>query len=212
MSKKTDMTTKQSAPTGPVNMATRVAQIRELEDRLVELKQDLVFSTAVVTPGPETSNLDFLLVKIGEHTLAAPVSFVEEVVEMAALTSLRKDVQTVVGLLNYHGDMIAVIDLAQLVGIGTSEIDSSKAMVICHVESRTFALLVDEAIETITTDPDAVVISDKVLPGLLKAAGILKLSDGGTAFIMDLGWLSIGAQLAGLLRDNAATPLDESDS
>ncbi len=209
MTRKTDNSNKQPAEAATGTMAERVAQIRMLEDRLVGLKQDLLLSTATVTPDTQTTDLNFLLLKIDEHTLAAPISFVEEVVEMAALTSLRKDVETVAGLLNYHGDMIAVIDVAQLVGVGKSTVDASKAMVICHIEPRTFALMVDEAIEVVTTDPDAIVISDEVLPGLLKASGILKLPDGGTAFIMDLGWLAIGAQLAGMLSADAATPVGE---
>jgi len=193
--------------TGP-DMEARLQEIRKLEKELVSLKQDLLFSTATVTPDPRVSSLNFLLIRIGEHTLAAPISFVEEVVEMPAIKTLREQAETIVGLVDYHGELLAVVDVGQLIGMEPSAATARKALVICKVEPRLFALMVDEAIEVVTTSPDAITISDEVLPGLLKAAGLVKLPGGGSAFIMDLGWLSVGAHLAGMLGGDAATPLE----
>lgn len=193
-------------------MEQQLEHIRRLEKELVKLKQDLVFSTATFALDPTLSDLNFLLIKIGDEVLAAPISFVEEVVEMPALKALREDAKTVAGLVDYHGDLLAVIDVAQLMGMERARITSRKALVICRVEPRTFALMVDEAMEVVTTSPDAVTVSDEVLPGMLRAAGMLKLDNHGTAFIMDLGWLSTGAQLAGMLANDAATPLSGSGS
>jgi len=200
---------REEASRPPLDMVARVDEIRSLEERLISLKRDLLFSAATVTPDPSESGLNFLLMRTDRQVLAAPIAFIEEVVELPALTPLRSDVRTVSGLLNYHGETLAVIDVAQLTGRRSTPLTPDKVLVICSVAPHRFALMVDEAMEVVTTDPDSVTISDRVLPGLLKAAGVLDLGGGTTAFIMDLGWLAIGAQLASILDRDAATPAGE---
>jgi chemotaxis signal transduction protein len=134
---------------------------------------------------------------------------VEEVVELPALTPLHESVRTIAGLCNYHGQVVAVIDVAELSGGSRTVITSDRVLVICTVKPRTFALLVDEALEVVTAEPGAVTLADEVMTGVLRSAGVLKLPGNSTAQIVDLAWLAVGAQLAALLRTDAATPTKE---
>jgi chemotaxis signal transduction protein len=106
--------------------------------------------------------------------------------------------------------MIAVIDVAELSGGARAGLSPDQVLVVCSVPPRTFALLVEEALEVITAEPGAVTLADEVMSGVLRAAGVLRLPANETAQIVDLAWIAIGAQLAALLSADAAKPLKES--
>jgi len=189
--------------------ATCVEEIRVLEARLLGLKKDLLFSAASVDDGEASVSLSFLLVRVAGDLFAAPISQVDEVVELPALTLLHESVRTIAGLCNYHGQVVAVIDVAELSGGTRTAISADRVLVICTVKPRTFALLVDEALEVVTAEPGAVTLADEVMTGVLRSAGVLKLTGNSTAQIVDLAWLAVGAQIAALLRSDAATPTRE---
>lgn len=184
----------------------RVGEIRELEARLVGLKKELLFQSARARRESAGGALSFLVVRAGGDLFAAPILHVEEVVEIPALVPLPDAARTVAGLCNYHGRMIAVIDVAELAQGERTRISASGVLVVCEVPPRAFALLVDEAVEVITAEESAVTLADELMAGAMRSAGILRLQGGATARIIDLEWLGIGAQLAALLSDDAATP------
>jgi purine-binding chemotaxis protein CheW len=185
---------------------TRVEEIRELEARLVGLKKELLFRAATVRRAGAEGSLSFLVARVGQSLFAAPILNVEEVVELPALVPLPDAARTIAGLCNYHGRMLAVIDVAELTAGTRTALSASCVLVICEIPPRVFALLVDEVLEVIVADESAVTLADEVMTGALRSAGVLSLPGGVTAQIIDLEWLAIGAQLAAALRDDAATP------
>jgi chemotaxis signal transduction protein len=189
--------------------ATSVQEIRALEARLIGLKKELLFSAAAVDDGEATQSLSFLVVRVGEGYFAAPISQVDEVVELPALTPLHDNVKTIAGLCNYHGRMLAVVDLGELSGGRRTAVSSERVLVVCTVAPRSFALLADEALEVVVSEPGAVTLADEVMAGVLRSAGVLRLPGGATAQIVDLAWLAMGAQLAAMLRFDAVTPTGE---
>lgn len=191
------------------NVAAGVEEIRALEAKLLGLKRDLLFRAAALDGSAASSSLGFILVRAGEGVFAAPISQVDEVVELPALVPLDDAVRTIAGLCNYHGRMIAVVDVAELTGGPRTALSPDRVLVICRAEARTFALLVDEALEVVVAEPGAVTLADEVMSGVLRSAGVLRFGDSATAQILDLVWIAMGAQLAALLRSDAATPLTE---
>jgi chemotaxis signal transduction protein len=189
--------------------AASVDEIRALEARLLSMKKDLLFSAATVDDGEVERSLSFLVVRVAGGLFAAPISQVDEVLEVPELTLLHEGVRTIAGLCNYHGQMLAVIDVAELSGGSPTAISAERVLVICTVAPRTFALLVDEALEVVAAEPRSVTLADEVMTGVLRSAGVLKLPDNSTAQIINLAWLAVGAQLATLLRSDAATPTKE---
>jgi chemotaxis signal transduction protein len=189
--------------------AVSVEEIRVLEAKILGMKKELLFSAAAVDDGAASLSLNFLLVRVEEGLFAAPISQVDEVVELPALAPLGDAVKTIAGLCNYHGQMIAVVDVAELSGGSRTEISVDRVLVICTVKPRTFALLVDEAFEVVTSEPGAVTLADEVMSGVLRSAGVLRLAGNATAQIIDLAWIAVGAQLAALLSSDAATPAKE---
>jgi chemotaxis signal transduction protein len=191
----------------PGDSGARVEEIRTLEARLVGLKRELLFQAASVRRGDDERSLNFLVFRVGQNLFAAPIRNVEEVVELPALVPLPDAARTIAGLCNYHGRMVAVIDVAELTSGVRAELSAGSVLVICEVPPRAFALLVDEALEVIVAEDAAVTLADEVMTGVLRSAGVLRLPDNATAQIIDLDWLAIGAQLAAILRDDAVTPV-----
>jgi purine-binding chemotaxis protein CheW len=200
---------KDVVPAAAKDAATSVEEIRVLEAKILGMKKDLLFSAAAVDDGAASQSLGFLIVRAKDGLFAAPISQVDEVVELPALTPLGDSVKTIAGLCNYHGQMLAVVDVAELSGAGRTEMSVDRVLVICTVKPRTFALLVDEALEVATSEPGAVTLADEVMSGVLRSAGVLRLAGNATAQIIDLAWIAVGAQLAALLASDAATPAKE---
>ena len=124
---------------------------------------------------------------------------------MPALEPAEEDTRAVAGLANFHGEMIAVIDVAEIASGKRSVVSPSQSMVICQVRPRRLGLMVDEAVDVVTVPRGALSASDEVLPGAIRGAGVLQLPEE-TALVIDMLWMAIGAELANLLADDAATP------
>lgn len=193
------------------NAEQKLQEIQELENKLVSLKQDMLVQGAI-NEDDEIEELNFLLIKVGTKTFAAPIRHIDEVIEMPAVEPLPKEMNAISGLVNYHGDYLAVIDIGELVGMGRTNISPNQSLVVCTVEPRRFALKVDETMEVVAASPKDITISEKVLPGILKNSGVLRLNDQQVALIVDISWIAVGAQLANLLCDDAATPIDKDKS
>jgi chemotaxis signal transduction protein len=183
----------------------RIEEIRELERKIIERKQALLLASAAAPLEQAAEQLSFLLLQTGDKTLAISLSYVDEVVQMPALEPLENDVTAIAGLANYHGETIAVIDVAAIATGTPREIAPSLALVICSVGSRRIGLMVDDSIEVVTVPRGAVTVSDEVLHGALRTSGVLRLPQG-SAHVVDALWITLGVELANLVGEDAATP------
>lgn len=172
----------------------RIDQIRLLEERLIALKRDLVLSDSS-TPRSQSDEdkLVFVLLGISDMRIALPLQLTVEVVQMVELIPSSCAIAGVAGLLNYHGEVLAVIDVGVLLGMPKAVITPEKSMAICRLGSCEFALIADDVTEVVTVGPDDIKIEDEILPGVLKATGIVKANDQ-TSFIIDLWSVVISVQ------------------
>jgi len=172
----------------------RLDEIHALEDRIASLKTTILKeSSASLDDTPD--DLNFLLLHSDDRLLAAPLMYIDEVIDMPRLDPLPQPIDTVAGLLNYHGTYLAVIDVRTLVGQKVTAPDPDQAIVICTVPPRRFALKVDEALEVITAREQDISIASQVLPGVLRSTGMLRVSDRQSALILDIAWLAVGAHM-----------------
>lgn len=164
----------------------RLEEIRALEKKLINLKHKYISDTAYYGGGTgEERDATFLLIKIAGKVLALPLGYITEVVQLAAIAPLPERVRGVIGLVDYHGSALAVIDMADLMRAGPTRLSIDKLMVICSSDYVEFAVVVDEASDVITVDEKDVQVPEEVLPGALKALGFVKTPDGG-ALILDV--------------------------
>lgn len=85
-----------------------------------------------------------LYVAAHNHTFCIDVCFVEKIIQLPELEMLPGAPDEVAGLLNYKGKVIAVYDMAMLMGIDRNEAYSLNTMVvICAHDGKAIGLIVD---------------------------------------------------------------------
>ena len=187
----------------------KISEITQLENQVVALKKKLLLDAAQGAGDEKLEHPSFLLLNVASHTFAAPLMYVDEIVEMPQIQPLPAPIASIAGTVNYHGDLLAVVDIEELTGTAPSPLSPSQVLVICTIDKRRVALKVDEAIEVITAKPGAITMSDDVMPGILKSSGLLTIGANKSALILDLMWIGIGAHLGSILSMDAATPQEQ---
>lgn len=188
------VTDEKATDTSPLlDQSNLLSKIRNLENELIGLKRELI-SKGTTAPKQEISSHDhtFALFMLHNRAFAIPIWHIEQVELVPSLVELAQPQSEVIGLCNYHGDYIAVIDLSVLMGLAPNTITSSKVLVVCNLEGVRLAVLMDETHDVVVVNRDQIRVSEEVLPGAIRAVGILDIS-GQTATIVDM--LSIALQI-----------------
>jgi purine-binding chemotaxis protein CheW len=114
-----------------------------------------------------------------------PVRAVERVVPMVALAPLPRAPAVALGVLNLHGRVLPVLDLARRFGRPPREWGPGSHLLVVQTRRRPLVLAVDEAVGVSEVAPDAVRPPETVLPGIEHVAGLVPLADG-VLLIQDL--------------------------
>lgn len=195
-----------NATSGYDDLFGKINQITELEKKILDLKKKLLMDTAVGSIDEHFEHPSFLLIRSGNRTFAAPLKYVDEIVEMPMVQPLPKPVPTIAGMVNYHGELIAIIDVEELTSSTHEPISSSQVLAVCTTDERQFGLKIDEALEVITVEPSAITMTDEVLPGIVRSSGMVNINEHETALILDIMWIAVGVHLGSILVKDAATP------
>ncbi|MDJ0762265.1 MAG: chemotaxis protein CheW [Myxococcota bacterium] len=176
-------------------LAARLEEIRDLEQQVIRLKHQFIEASAIIQEDEsEEEDPTFLFLKDVGRLFAIPISHVEEVIQTIALIPLPEEVQGVAGLINYHGEMMAVIDFGVLFGAEEKEVTADRSLVICITELMRFAVLIDEASDVVTVPTQDIDVTDEVLPGALRALGVLR-AEGEAILILDVLSIVLSVQL-----------------
>lgn len=131
------------------------------------------------------SVLQLVVFLIGDQHYALPVSSVDRVLPMVALSPLPKLPDVVLGVLNFHGKVIPVLDVCCRLGLPRRDYGPGSYLLVARTIRRTVSLPVDEVLGVKEVHAEAVTPPDAVLPGIAHVAGIVTLSEG-LLFIHDL--------------------------
>lgn len=176
-------------------------QIRSLENQLIALKRGLVGLTSLSSVHRENkSSVTFITLKIREKSIALPIFFVVEMVQMVELIPVSRPIMGVAGLINYRGDILAALDIGELLGLPKFLVTEDKAVAICQLKHLRFSLLVDEIEDIVTVSSNDVKVEEEVLPGSLRTIGVLKANEQ-TSAIIDL-WSVVVSIHARILSDD----------
>ncbi len=172
-------------------------EIRRLEQRVAELKRSLLHSGEPAGEPQTGTTTALLLVRLGHRLAAIPMDRVEEVVRMASLTPTDAAVDAVVGLADYHGSPVAVLDPRGLLGEPVPPVQASQALVFCALPHLKVSIRVDEVVDVAKVEKTAIVTTEEVLPGGLRSAGVARTAEG-TALVLDPLLLAVTAEVEGL--------------
>jgi purine-binding chemotaxis protein CheW len=181
----------------PELLSLRLAEIRALEKKVVRLKREVVGAAAGHggALGGAADDLSFLVFTLEGRRLALPASMVDEVVQMAALTGLPVRARAVAGLLNYHGAMIAAIDLADLLGSAPTRPGPDRVLILVAFGGTRFAVIADDVVDVAQIPSGAMALADEILPGALRASGVVSVA-GEQVVVVDVGSILLAAELA----------------
>ncbi len=172
-------------------------EIRQLEQRIAGLKRNLVTGAQVAGQRQRSQSTSLLLVRLGERLVALPMDRVEEVVRMVTLTPTDSAVTAVLGLADYHGNPVAVLDARGLLGEPVEPIRASQAVVFCRLPPLKVGLRVDEVVDVTQVEPADFSPTEEVLPGGLRCAGVARTVEG-TALVLEPLFVAVAAELVSL--------------
>jgi purine-binding chemotaxis protein CheW len=114
---------------------------------------------------------------IDGRRFALPLSKVDRVLRVVEITRLPDTSETILGVINMHGQVVPVVDLRKLWGFPIRDIELSDQLIIVTSATRTLALLVDRA-DVIRCASANIVSSETILPGFRKVPEVVKQDDG----------------------------------
>ena len=186
-------------------LAASLEEIKHLEAKLSTLKRQLVetSSSAMNDLPAEDESASFLVVRVLDRRFAVPVGGVEEVVEMVSPIPLTDKTPGVIGLINYHSDLIVLFDLAEIAGIGHNPISEDNVVVVCILGDKRFAVMVTEASDVVTVSKSQIRTADEVLSGFMREIAIIQIGRD-TAAVIDL-WSAVVSLPLGIDREDVLT-------
>jgi len=116
---------------------------------------------------------------------ALPLPVIERVLRMVEVSPLPKAPAVVLGVINFHGQVIPVLDLQRRFGRPSNNHGPASSLLVARTSRRTMALPVNEVVGVKEVAAETVTLPDAVFPGIGLVAGIVALSDG-VLFIHDL--------------------------
>ncbi len=177
-------------------IGSHLEEIHELEDRLITLKRQFLEKSSVFLGSfaDENGTIPFLIAMSMGHHFAIPVSVVEEVIEMVAVTPVIEKRRGLLGVFNYHGKLTALFDLSDVANAGKNEISPDNVIVICIVGDRVVGLMATEATDVYMVEENNLRIAEEVFPGAVRALGIVQLSDNINASVIDIWSTMMGVK------------------
>lgn len=115
---------------------------------------------------------------VDDRRFALPLSAVERALPMVAVTPLPRAPAVVLGTINVHGRIVAVVDVRLRLGLPPREPDPRAQLLLAATARRTLAMAVDEVLGVIEVEPSAVADPAAVMFGIGHVAGLVALPDG----------------------------------
>lgn len=134
---------------------------------------------------PTSSVRQCVVFRLEEQRYALHLSQVERVVSMVAVSPLPQTPAVVVGVINYHGSVVPVLDLRPRFGFPPRELSLTDHLLLARTTRRMLALPVDEVLGVNEVPVEDVLAPSALLPGVGYVTGIVALADG-LLFIHDL--------------------------
>jgi purine-binding chemotaxis protein CheW len=122
---------------------------------------------------------DFLFVfALDDQRYALPLHAADKVVRVAAIRSLPKAPDIVLGVVNLHGRIIPVIDMRKRFALPERETMLTGQLLVAHTARRQVALIVDAVLDVMPCPARSLVAANSIVPGIGYVEGVVKLEDG----------------------------------
>jgi len=115
---------------------------------------------------------------LGNQRYALPLLAVDRVVRMVVITPLPKAPDIVLGVVNFQGRVIPVINMRRRFNLPEKDIALTDQLVVAHTSRRPVALVVDAVHDVIAGLAQGLIETENILLGIEYVDGVIKLEDG----------------------------------
>ena len=114
---------------------------------------------------------------LDEQRFAIRLSAVERVVRSVEITPIPKVESIILGVVNYQGAIIPVVNIRKRIRLLEKEIGLNDQFIICRTSAHTVAFPADSCEDVVAYLEREIVEADKILPDLEHIEGAVKLQD-----------------------------------
>ncbi len=113
-----------------------------------------------------SGDVEFVTFYVGDLLLGAEIRHVEEINRHVNVTPVAHAPEWVQGVVNLRGEVVTVLDLRQILGLGRTETGASTRNVIVNTGGESIGLLVDRIANVVNTQRSEVKASPANLTGV----------------------------------------------
>lgn len=122
---------------------------------------------------------ELICVSIGEHLYAIDIMQVREIRGWTASTPLPHAPPHVLGMINLRGQILPVIDLGSLLGVGETTVAASSVVMVAQIGEHVVGLLVDAVCDILMVGENMLQETPKVGDRVLDfVAGVMTTDQG----------------------------------
>src|SRR5260370_19384003 len=115
---------------------------------------------------------------LGEQEYALPLTTVQRVVRIVEVTPLPKAPEIVLGVIDFQGNIIPVMNMRKRFGLSEPETSLSDQVIVAETATRSVALVVNAVTGVVERPAEDLTKAEKIVPGLQYVEGITRLEDG----------------------------------
>jgi len=119
--------------------------------------------------------------RLDKQTYALPIESIAQIVGMVAITPISQLDAVVEGVINLHGEAVAVVKLRRHFGLSDAPLQLNTPILLTKICGQTIGLIVDEVTDVFSLPTDQVVPLSEILPEELESAPIFR----GLTYITD---------------------------
>lgn len=119
--------------------------------------------------------------RLDEQTYALPIEPIVQIIDMVTITSIPQLDAVVEGVINVHGEAVAVVKLRRHFGLSDAPLRLNTPILLTQIGGQTIGLIVDEVTDVLNLSADQVVQLADILPEELGDAPIFR----GLTYVSD---------------------------
>ena len=138
--------------------------------------------------------VQIIVFTLDEQRYALHLATVQKTVRMVEITPLPKAPEMVLGVINFHGAVVPVLNIRKRFRLSERAAGLSDQLIIARTAKRLVALVVDAVSDVVSLSLEQMVDPAGILPRLEYVEGVALL-EGGMVMIHDLdAFLSLGEE------------------
>jgi len=104
----------------------------------------------------DTSTIEFVSFMAGGQSFCIEITQIREIRRWTPVTALPHADRAILGVINLRGAVIPIVDLAEQLGLGSSETSARHVVIVVAIGTQTVGLLVDSVSEILAVAVDTI--------------------------------------------------------